>query len=184
MLRRPTGASKAEVADRRKTAERLAVAGAADAKLARAESELRQARVGLARQLYLPVSDNKAPDMVLSGELSPKSVSLLLDDAISLAAANIDHVIIKVFAGFQRCGLSRHMVLLAGRQSALCNLQFADQSSGNVVFANSDGSFDLVVQVGKLRLVGLDFTFEALFSSHNLRNIFTHFRHFIVHITN
>lgn len=60
----------------------------AQSDLVRAESELRQARVGLARQLYLPVSDNKAPDMVLSGELSPKSVSLLLDDAISLAAAN------------------------------------------------------------------------------------------------
>jgi outer membrane protein len=60
----------------------------AQAEVVRAQSELRQARVGLARQLYLPTQDNRSPDLVLSGELSPKSVSLALDEAISLATAN------------------------------------------------------------------------------------------------
>ena len=45
-------AADAVVADRRKTAEKLAVAGAADAKLARAESELRIA--GQIQETFLP----------------------------------------------------------------------------------------------------------------------------------
>lgn len=54
----------------------------------RAESELRHARIGFARQLYLPVDETKGPSYVLSGELAPKTTALALDEAISLAVAN------------------------------------------------------------------------------------------------
>ena len=56
-------AADAVVADRRKTAERLAVAGAADAKLARAESELRtvEERAKTLRAELAEFDENSSP---------------------------------------------------------------------------------------------------------------------------
>jgi outer membrane protein TolC len=60
----------------------------AEAEVVRAERDLRQARIGFARHLYLPLSDDNDAAVVLAGELQPRSLALAKIDAVPLAVAN------------------------------------------------------------------------------------------------
>lgn len=60
----------------------------AQADVVKSQRDLQQARIGFARQLYLPVPDaSRSISFTLSGELAPTGLTLPRDEAISLAVA-------------------------------------------------------------------------------------------------
>lgn len=59
----------------------------AQADVVKAQRDLQQARIGFARQLYLPASEDSPATYTLSGQLVPSLPTLPRDEAISLAVA-------------------------------------------------------------------------------------------------